>query len=181
MTISVLPLICDASSDKQGYVAVRCNRGIRCLFGDQTLFCRAADFKAVGGFQDDLPIMEDVDLCIRMHEAGTTISAHQSHHGHNRRGRISVVMNPVNETSGRRLSDWGALHATYVHFYIALRWYFGAPQNRCTKYTTICTQTITDDCTRCTGHVMHIGEITRSDTCNWLLHYTALPVFVSVS
>lgn len=101
-------------------------RGIRCLFGDQTLFCRAADFKAVGGFQNDLPIMEDVDLCIRMHEAGTTVNAHESHHDHNRRGRIAMVMNPVNETSGRRLSDWGALHATYVHFYIALRWYFGA-------------------------------------------------------
>ena len=125
-----------ACFDKQGlcslvyslaYVAFRsCNRGIRCLFGDQTLFCRAADFKAVGGFQNDLPIMEDVDLCIRMHEAGTTVNAHESHHDHNRRGRIAMVMNPVNETSGRRLSDWGALHATYVHFYIALRWYFGA-------------------------------------------------------
>ncbi|KAL0037584.1 hypothetical protein WJX77_003760 [Trebouxia sp. C0004] len=101
-------------------------RGIRCLFGDQTLFCRAADFKAVSGFQNDLPIMEDVDLCIRMHEAGTSVNTHESHHGHSRRGRISMVMNPVNETSGRRLSDWGALHATYVHFYIALRWYFGA-------------------------------------------------------
>ena len=125
-----------ACFDKQGlcslvyslaYVAFRsCNRGIRCLFGDQTLFCRAADFKAVGGFQNDLPIMEDVDLCIRMHEAGTIVNAHESHHGHNRRGRVSMVMNPVNETSGRRLSDWGALRATYVHFYIALRWYFGA-------------------------------------------------------
>ncbi len=140
---SAPPPMWDACVDKQGlcslvchlvYVAVRsCNRGIRCLFGDQTLFCRAADFKAVGGFQDDLPIMEDVDLCIRMHEAGTTSNAHQSHHGHNRRGRVSMVMNPVNETSGRRLSDWGALHATYVHFYIALRWYFGAPTEQMYK------------------------------------------------
>ena len=60
--------------------------------------------------------MEDVDLCIRMHEAGTTISAHQSHHGKNKRGRISVVMNHLNETSGLLLSDWGDLHATYLHF-----------------------------------------------------------------
>ena len=36
-------------------------RGIRCLFGDQTLFCRAVDFEAVGGFKEDLPIMEYQD------------------------------------------------------------------------------------------------------------------------
>lgn len=99
-------------------------RGIRCLFGDQTLFCRAADFKAVGGFRDDLPIMEDVDLSIRMHEAG---SGTQPTKGQKRKtGRTFMVMNPVNYTSGRRLSNWGAVQATCIHFYIALRWYFGA-------------------------------------------------------
>lgn len=45
-------------------------RGLVCMFGDQTLFCRAADFRAVGGYDPELPIMEDVDLCIRLHEAG---------------------------------------------------------------------------------------------------------------
>ncbi len=45
-------------------------RGARCLFGDQTLFCRASDFQRVGGFDGSLPIMEDADLGIRMHEAG---------------------------------------------------------------------------------------------------------------
>ena len=45
-------------------------RGLRCLFGDQTLFCRAADFYSVGGFAERLPIMEDADLCLRLHLAG---------------------------------------------------------------------------------------------------------------
>jgi len=40
------------------------------MFGDQTLFCRAADFARAGGFDPALPIMEDADLCIRMHMAG---------------------------------------------------------------------------------------------------------------
>mmetsp|Transcript_16804 Transcript_16804/g.50198 ORF Transcript_16804/g.50198 Transcript_16804/m.50198 type:complete len:415 (-) Transcript_16804:508-1752(-) len=41
-----------------------------CLFGDQTLFVRAVDFAAVDGFAEDLPIMEDADLMIRLNEAG---------------------------------------------------------------------------------------------------------------
>lgn len=34
------------------------------------MFCRACDFKAVGGFDPRWKIMEDADLCLRMHEAG---------------------------------------------------------------------------------------------------------------
>lgn len=45
-------------------------RGARLLFGDQTLFCRACDFKRVGGYASRLPIMEDADLCVRLHMAG---------------------------------------------------------------------------------------------------------------
>lgn len=70
--------------------------------------------------------MEDVDLCIRMHEAGPSskaLAGSSSAHG---RGRVTMVMSPVNCTSGRRLSNWGAVNATLIHFYIALRWYFGA-------------------------------------------------------
>ena len=40
------------------------------LFGDQTLYCRAADFRRVGGYDNKLPIMEDADLCLRMHMLG---------------------------------------------------------------------------------------------------------------
>jgi|AntAceMinimDraft_5_1070358.scaffolds.fasta_scaffold79426_2 hypothetical protein len=34
------------------------------------MFCRAVDFGYVGGFDESLPIMEDADLCCRMHQAG---------------------------------------------------------------------------------------------------------------
>ena len=48
------------------------SRGLRCLFGDQNIFCRARDFAAVGGNNGDLAIMEDLDLVIRLHMAGHT-------------------------------------------------------------------------------------------------------------
>ena len=34
------------------------------------MFCSKADLLHAGGFDESLPIMEDADLCIRMHEAG---------------------------------------------------------------------------------------------------------------
>ena len=34
------------------------------------MFCRARDFRAVGGFNEQLVLMEDADLCIRLHLAG---------------------------------------------------------------------------------------------------------------
>lgn len=54
------------------YIFVIDGRGARCLFGDQTLFCRAPDFWRVGGFEATLPIMEDADLCMRMHSSGAS-------------------------------------------------------------------------------------------------------------
>ena len=55
-------------------------RGARLLFGDQTLFCRTADFKRVGGYAARLPIMEDADLCIRLHMAGPGAQKPQDGH-----------------------------------------------------------------------------------------------------
>lgn len=40
------------------------------MFGDQNLFCRRNDFERVGGFSSSLPIMEDLDLLLRLHYAG---------------------------------------------------------------------------------------------------------------
>ena len=53
-----------------GRALLPARRGAKLLFGDQTLFCRAADFARVGGYDGALPIMEDADLCIRLHAAG---------------------------------------------------------------------------------------------------------------
>ncbi|KAK9831526.1 hypothetical protein WJX81_005918 [Elliptochloris bilobata] len=78
-------------------------RGGRIMFGDQTLFCRAADFARSGGFDPALRIMEDADL-----------------------GRVRMVLHPPALTSGRRLAAWGNPWATYVHVAIGLSWYLGA-------------------------------------------------------
>lgn len=45
-------------------------RGLRCLFGDQAMFADATCFRSVSGFDEALPIMEDADLCLRLHESG---------------------------------------------------------------------------------------------------------------
>jgi cellulose synthase/poly-beta-1,6-N-acetylglucosamine synthase-like glycosyltransferase len=93
--------------------------GLKCLFGDQSLFCRAADFRRAGGYNGALPIMEDADLCVRMHEAGLASG---------KRGReVQLVWGAPNRTSGRRLAPMGALRSTIVHWRIALAWWRGAP------------------------------------------------------
>ena len=40
------------------------------MFGDQNLFCRRTDFNRVNGYNAELPIMEDLDLLMRLHSAG---------------------------------------------------------------------------------------------------------------
>lgn len=39
-------------------------------FGPQVIFCRRRDFADVGGFDRTLPIMEDIDLVMRLHYRG---------------------------------------------------------------------------------------------------------------
>jgi len=44
------------------------------MFGDQNLFCRRTDFERMGGYDQRLPIMEDLDLIMHLHAAGPTLS-----------------------------------------------------------------------------------------------------------
>lgn len=83
-------------------------RGLRMLFGDQVMFCRRADFWNCGGFDPELPILEDADLCLKLV----------------RRGRICQV-NRVVQSSDRRVADWGSLKATALYLYIGFLWGFG--------------------------------------------------------
>lgn len=113
-------------------------RGGLALFGDQTLFCRAADFHSVGGYDETLPIMEDVQLCITMHEAGPAAAARNAGCGkwqngavvRRRRGRIKQIVWPPAHTSGRRLEALGNWRATRIHFTIGLGWYLGCSRER---------------------------------------------------
>jgi glycosyltransferase involved in cell wall biosynthesis len=93
-------------------------RGLKCMFGDQSLFCRAADFRRVGGFDNRLPIMEDADLCVRMHKSGLR---------NGKPGReVQLVWGAPNRTSGRRIGAWGNVRATAIQYRIAWAWWRGA-------------------------------------------------------
>lgn len=95
-------------------------RGLRCIFGDQIIFCRKSDFDYVGGYRKNYPIMEDLGLCIDMHMR----AMHRN--GNKGRGRIEVVMGSVAKTSARRVSKWGNLRALYVYIVIGMHWHMGA-------------------------------------------------------
>lgn len=83
-------------------------KGLRLLFGDQVMFCRRGDFWDCGGFDSNLPILEDGDLCLRL------VS----------RGRIYQV-NRIVQSSDRRVAHWGAFKATAIYLYIGFLWGFG--------------------------------------------------------
>ena len=84
-------------------------RGLRLLFSDHAMFFRRGDFLAVGGYDPALSVMEDADLCIRLH----------------RRGRIRLLRRTV-RTSDRRVAAWGELRANWIYFSVSLRWAWGA-------------------------------------------------------
>jgi rSAM/selenodomain-associated transferase 2 len=83
-------------------------KGLRILFGDQVIFCRRSDFGNCGGFDVQLPIMEDADLCIKLLQYG----------------RIYLVDRVV-QSSDRRVAKWGWLKANAIYFYIGYLWGIG--------------------------------------------------------
>ena len=83
-------------------------RGGRLLFGDHAMFFRRADFDAVGGFDAEMMVMEEADLCVRMA----------------RRGRTRLV-NRIVITSDRRVAKWGEWRANWVYLKVGVRWGLG--------------------------------------------------------
>ncbi|NEQ40519.1 MAG: glycosyltransferase [Okeania sp. SIO3I5] len=83
-------------------------KGLRILFGDQVIFCRRTDFWKVGGFDTNLSIMEDADLCLKLIKYG----------------RIYLV-NKFVHTSDRRVAKWGAFQANLIYLFIGFLWGFG--------------------------------------------------------
>ncbi|MGJ3250452.1 MAG: TIGR04283 family arsenosugar biosynthesis glycosyltransferase [Elainellaceae cyanobacterium] len=83
-------------------------KGLKILFGDQAMFCRATEFRDCGGFDPDLPIMEDADLCRKLV----------------RYGRIHLVHRVV-QSSDRRVAKWGAVRATLLYLWIGVLWGVG--------------------------------------------------------
>lgn len=87
-------------------------RGGRLLFGDHAMFFRRADFLAAGGCDTRLPIMEDADLCVRLHRFGRT-----------------RMVNHVVMTSDRRIAAWGAIRANLIYLRISASWAVGRRSN----------------------------------------------------
>lgn len=87
-------------------------RGARLLFGDHAMFFRRADFQAAGGCDTTLPIMEDVDLCIRLHRFGRT-----------------RLVNRVVITSDRRIAAWGPVRANLIYLRVSFSWAIGLRRN----------------------------------------------------
>lgn len=85
-------------------------RGLRVIFGDQTLFCRRQAFADCGGFDAELPVMEDADLCLKLV----------------RYGRLQAVDRVV-LSSDRRVARWGSSLASLRYWAIGLGWLAGLP------------------------------------------------------
>ncbi|SOD82378.1 TIGR04283 family arsenosugar biosynthesis glycosyltransferase [Spirosoma fluviale] len=83
-------------------------RGARLLFGDQAIFCRREQFLACGGYANELPIMEEADMLLRLVQYG----------------RIRQV-NRVVESSDRRVAKWGFWRANALFLYVGILWGVG--------------------------------------------------------
>ncbi|MBW4488804.1 MAG: TIGR04283 family arsenosugar biosynthesis glycosyltransferase [Trichocoleus desertorum ATA4-8-CV12] len=92
-------------------------KGLRLLFGDQVMFCRRSDFWDCGGFDPNLPIMEDGDLCLKLVQ----------------KGHIRMV-NRIVQTSDRRVTRWGSLKATAIYSYIGFLWGLGVSATYLKKF-----------------------------------------------
>lgn len=88
-------------------------KGARLLFGDQVIFCRRQQFLDCGGYADDLPIMEEADLLLRLVQYG----------------RIRQV-NRVVESSDRRVAKWGFWRANALFLYVGFLWGMGYPAEK---------------------------------------------------
>jgi rSAM/selenodomain-associated transferase 2 len=92
-------------------------RGMRILFGDQVMFCRRRDFWDCGGFNAEMPILEDADLCLKLF----------------RKGKIRQV-NRVVQSSDRRVAKLGAIKANAIYFYIGYLWGIGVSATYLKKF-----------------------------------------------
>ena len=95
-------------------------RGARLLFGDHAMFFRRADFLAAGGCDTSLAIMEDADLCIRLHRFGRT-----------------RMVNRVVITSDRRVAAWGPVRANWIYLNVSVRWALGARKGLTEQYPDV--------------------------------------------
>ncbi len=83
-------------------------KGGRLLFGDHAMFFKRADFDAVGRFDENMMVMEEADLCVRMARLGRT-----------------RLVNRIVLTSDRRIERWGEWRANWIYLKVGIRWGLG--------------------------------------------------------
>ncbi|MBI4366556.1 MAG: TIGR04283 family arsenosugar biosynthesis glycosyltransferase, partial [Deltaproteobacteria bacterium] len=92
------------------------SRWMRLPFGDQGIFCRAADFAAVGGFPA-IPLMDDVTLIRRLKG----------------RGRFVVLRTPA-YTSARRIARHGVVKSGLRNWGLLLAYRLGVAPERLARW-----------------------------------------------
>jgi len=99
------------------YVGVR-SRIMKLPYGDQALFVRRSLFEELGGYREDYPLMEDVELVRRL----------------NHREGFAILPAPV-YTSARRFEGEGYLKRTCGNLYLQLLYALGVhPQKLAQRY-----------------------------------------------
>jgi len=99
------------------YVGIR-SRLLKLPYGDQALFVRRSLFEELGGYREDFPLMEDVELVRRL----------------NQREGFAILPAPV-YTSARRFEHEGYLKRTCGNLYLQLLYALGVhPQKLAQQY-----------------------------------------------
>jgi hypothetical protein len=99
----------------EGLVSARC-RCFRTPFGDQGLFVRREFFQAIGGFAD-WPLLEDVEILLRLRRHGT----------------IALAPAPA-MTSARRWLDRGVWRTFFINQLVMLGYHGGVSKERLARF-----------------------------------------------
>lgn len=94
-------------------------KGLRLLFGDQLMFCTKADYLASGGFDPNMQIMEEADLCLKM----------------NKLGSIKQIKSKVH-SSDRRVAKWGVMKSNLIFIAISSLWALGMSNKKLARLYT---------------------------------------------
>ncbi|MBW4658206.1 MAG: TIGR04283 family arsenosugar biosynthesis glycosyltransferase [Drouetiella hepatica Uher 2000/2452] len=92
------------------------SRFLQLPYGDQAIFLKASQFRAIGGFAD-LPIMEDFELVRRLQKLG----------------KIAIVSAPV-LTSDRRWQKLGILKTTLINQVAVIAYFLGVSPDRIARW-----------------------------------------------
>lgn len=95
-------------------------KGVRLLFGDHAMFFRRDQFLEVGGCDEDVVVMEEADLCIKLA----------------RFGRTRMIPRWV-WTSDRRIAAWGRWRANWIYLKVGMMWAMGARKRLADHYPDI--------------------------------------------